>query len=193
MKRIIRKNGIMPEHLDPEQIGSIFRYIEEHPKRLQAERVAEILESLSSLREGSPKLEKMQTLARLRQLLSNYRWTAEVSPSSQGLVTIMLPAERGLSADDKWGYAAVHDLLDLVPYLGKTPRIRRCAECQRWFFAAKREDQQYCGANCRQRHYDTAPEIRASKKGYMRKYRADQKRLARNPKSGVGLRGSRKR
>jgi hypothetical protein len=174
MKAIISKNEILPSHLDPEHFGSIFWHIREHPEEPQSKRVGEVLELLSSLRDDLSTRGKGQVIARLRHVLSNYRWGVHVSPTSEGFRAIYFPADRG--SFDKWEYEAVRDLLDLVPYLGKPPRVRRCAECKAWFFAAKKNDQQYCDGVCRQHRYDSSPEMRESKKLYMRKYREDEKK-----------------
>ena len=184
----MRKNELMPTGPDPEQFDAIFRHIREHPKQPQSMRVEELLSLVSSLREDISKLERVRVINGLRNLLSNFRWSVQVSPTAEGFRTIYFPADRGnLSSADQWEYAAVCDLLELVPYLGKRPRIRRCAECEEWLFAAKRSDQQFCdnGGICRQKHYDRSPEMRESKKLYMRERRADEKRREESSKIGV--------
>ncbi len=192
MNVIIRKNEPLPTHLDPEQFEAIFWHIREHPEQPQSKRVEEVLELVSNLRDDLSTPEGIRVITRLRNVLSRYRWGVKVSPTSKGFHVSHFPANRGmLSSSDEWEYGAVRALLDLVPYLGKRPRIRRCAEtgCRKWFFAAKREDRQWCSPNCRQRHYDSDPEMRKSKKLYMRKYRADEKKREESRKRGVGFRG----
>jgi hypothetical protein len=175
---------------DPEQFDAIFRHIREHPKQPQSKRVEELLGLLSSLRDDLSKPEKVRVITRLFNVLSNFRWNVRVSPTAEGFRTIYFPADRGhLSSADEWEYGAVRDLLELVPYLGKWPRIRRCAECKGWLFAAKRRDKQFHDGICRQRHYDSSPEMRESKKLYMRKYRADEKKREESRKIGVGFKG----
>lgn len=194
MRAIIHKNDIMPSHRDPENFESIFWHIREHPEEPQSKRIEEVLELLSGLRDDLSMPEKIRVITGLRYVLSNYRWSVQVSPTSEGFRAIYFPADRGkLSSSDKWEYEAVRDLLDLVPYLGKQPRIRRCAECEEWFFAAKREDQQWCGGICRQRHYDSAPEMREKKKLYMRDYREKEKKREERRKMRIGVRGPAKR
>jgi len=189
----MRKNEILPFHLDAEQLeDTIFRPLREQPEKEQCKRVEALLHLFSGLRADASRRTKMNVVNGLRKLLRRYEWAFHVSPWKNGFYAQWTAAQRGLSPDDEWEYRAVRLLIELVPYLGKNPRIRRCAECNDWFFAASREDQQYCGGNCRQRHYDSSPEIRASKKSYMRDHRAKLKQWARNPKSGVGLRGTRK-
>ncbi len=180
MNAIIRKNEILPPHLDPERFAAIFWHIREHPGTPQSKRVEWVLELLSSLRDVRrlrdrvSKLEQMQILTRLRNALRAYRWVTQISPTSKGFHASLRTADIGLSGEDAWEYEAIGILLDIVPYLGgKRPRIRRCADaaCNEWFFAAKREDQQFCSGNCRQHHYDNHPTMRARKKRYMRGYR----------------------
>lgn len=196
MNPIIRKNEILPPPLDPERFQAIFWYIREHPEQPHSKRVDEVLELLSSLRDDVSTLEKIRVITRLRNVLSRYQWGVRVSPTTEGFHVSHFPANRGkLSSSDEWEYGAVRDLLDVVPYLGKRPRIRRCveSECKEWFFAAKREDQQFCSGICRQRHYDSTPEMRESKKLYMRKHRAAEKKHDERRKTGVGFRGRVKR
>jgi hypothetical protein len=182
MKSLIRKNEGLP---DPERLVEIFRDIKENPEKPQSKRVEEFLELLSRLREDLSTSEKVPIIIRLRGLLGAYQWTVQVSPTPEGFRAIHLIANREkLSPDDLWEREAVRDLMGVVPYLDKRP-IRRCAECQEWFFAAKREDQQWCNGNCRQRHYDSNPDIRASKKRYMRQYRVDEKKREESSKKRV--------
>jgi hypothetical protein len=185
----IRKNKILSPYLDEERLDKIFARLEERPGEPQSQRVERVLELLSGLGEDAPTSEKSRILTALRKVLERYRWIRRVYPTREGLRVLSFAANREyLSTDDIWEYTTVQDLLDLVPYLGARPRIRRCRDerCQRWFFAAKRDDQWFCDSKCKQHHYDT--ETREEKKAYMRKRYAEQKERARNPKSGVGLR-----
>jgi hypothetical protein len=194
MKAIIHKNEVLPSHLDPEQFESIFWHIRERPEKPQSKRVEEVLKLLSSLRYDLSTRDKGQVLTRLRNALRRYQWVSFISPTSEGLRVIRGIADRAnLSEDDLWEYWAVGTLLDIVPYLGNRPRIRRCAECQEWFFAAKRDDKRWCDRNCRQRHYDSAPEMRESKRLYMRNYRDEEKKREERRKRSVGFRGRVKR
>jgi hypothetical protein len=191
MKDIIRKNDNLPIHLDRERFEEVFRDISKHPEKPQSKRVEECLELLSSLREDLRGLERVQIVTRLGHLLSAYQWVVQISPTPKGFRAIRLIADRGrLSQDDLWEREAIRDLLDVVPYIGKQPRIRRCAECNEWFYAAKREDQQWCSSNCRQHHYDSDPEMRGRKKLYMRKHRVEEKKREESIKRRVGF-GSR--
>ena len=190
----MHKNDILPYHLDAEQLESeIFGPIREHPEKKQSKRIEEVLNLLTRLRAGASSRTRMEAVTRLRSILAHYHWTCAVVPQGQSFVTSYF-GPKVLSADDVWEYRAIQLLLQVVPSLGKNPRIRRCADsgCGNWFFAASREDQKFCGPNCRQRSYDSSADVRSSKREYMRKHRAELKRLAKNPKSGVGLRSNRK-
>jgi hypothetical protein len=188
MKDIIRKKRTLPTELDQERFGAIFARLEDDPEKPQSKRVEKILESLSGLRDDLDTREKVRVITGLRNALSRYQWVSRVAPTHEGFRVVPAIADRAnLSNDDVWEYEAVRDLLDTVPHLGKRPRIRRCAECRRWFFGVMRDDQQYCSGNCRQRRYDNDPEKRDKKLAHMKKLYADEKARKRNPKSGVGL------
>jgi len=62
----------------------------------------------------------------------------------------------------------------LIENLALVHRIRRCSECQRWFFAVT-EHQKYCGDNCRKRHAARGEEFLERRRTYMRDYRQKQK------------------
>jgi hypothetical protein len=159
MGEIIRKQKTVPTQPDQERFAAIFARLEEEredPEKLHSKWVERILELLSGLRDDLGTSEKMRIITSLRNALKRYQWTSRVDPTPEGW-RVIASFDRGLPKDDVWEYEAVRDLLDTVPHLGKRPRIRKCAECPRWFYAAMREDQQYCGGICRQRRYDNAP------------------------------------
>ena len=62
----------------------------------------------------------------------------------------------------------------LIENLAVVHRVRRCVECQRWFFAVT-EHQKYCGNNCRKRHAARGEEFLEKRRTYMRDYRQKQK------------------
>jgi len=62
----------------------------------------------------------------------------------------------------------------LIENLALVNRIRRCAECRRWFFAVT-EHQKYCGDKCRKRHAAHGEEFLEKRRTYMRDYRQNQK------------------
>ncbi len=192
VKRSMRKNGTMPESLDAEQIEEIFQRIKDYPETPQSKRVEQILELLSGFREGLRGVDKGQIKVRLDRILSDYRLCVRVIPSARGLLPIHFPADREkMSEDNKWGYRAVGILIELMPYLGKRSRIRRCAECGKWFFAAKRDDERHrhCSGNCRQRGYDSSPQMREHKRLYMRTHREREKKREEYRKAQAGFRG----
>jgi hypothetical protein len=184
----------LPINLDAEQLAAIFRYIREHPEKAQSRRVEEFLELFSNLRDDLGNSERVRIVLRLRNLLSAYQWVVQISPTPQGFSAIHMIADRErLSRDDLWERKAVADLLKLLPYLGKRPRIRRCAYdgCKDWFFAAKREDQEFCKrGTCRQNAHDSDPEKRERKKLYMRELRLREKKRQEHSKKIIGF-GSR--
>jgi hypothetical protein len=188
MREPIRKKTL-PAQLDHERFVVIFARIEDDPLSEHVKRVERILELLSALRDDLGTREKMRVVTSLRNALTRYRWVSRVAYTAQGYRVVSTIADREkLPKDDVWEYEAVRDLLDTVPHFGKRPRIRRCTECPRWFFAAMREDQQYCSGKCRQRRYDNDPDKRDKKLTHMKKLYADEKARKRNHKSGVGLR-----
>jgi hypothetical protein len=180
-------------HIRKNEIGSdwaveavVLRHLEARPQSKQAQRVEQILDLLSRLGRGD--------LAAFFQegnsLLSRYEWhyglaffgaaprsrrvqrpPAAITVGGYGL-RAELRFTKKLSKEDDWEYRAVRILMSLVP--NRINRLRRCADegCKKWFYAAKREDQQFCGGNCRQRHYDSDPAKRTHKKKYMRELRA---------------------
>lgn len=50
-------------------------------------------------------------------------------------------------------------------------KVRRCAQCGRWYLA-RRKDQQFCRLACRQKNYISSEHGRKKRTAYMRKYRA---------------------
>jgi hypothetical protein len=192
MSVIKRKKKVSPVFVDEAQwdVLAIFTRLEAHPDMLQSRRVEAILKLLSCLRDDVGIAEKLRVRTGLRNCLSRYRWESYIERALEGFREIRVIANReNLSADDVWEYEAVRVLLDLVPYLGNPPRIRRCAECPRWIFAAKRNTNKWCGSVCRQRHYDRDPETKAKKLEAMRKRYATEKERDRKRKISVGFRG----
>ena len=53
-------------------------------------------------------------------------------------------------------------------------RVKRCANCGKWFYA-ERSHQKFCpGAECRHAHYRRSPQYKKKRRDYMRKHRAEQ-------------------
>jgi hypothetical protein len=189
MNELNLKKKPSPAFVDEAQwdVLAIFTRLAKHPETPQSRRVEAILELLSCLRDDAGVAEKLRVRTGLRNTLRRYRWESYVERTLEGFREISVIADReGLSAEDVWEYEAVRVLLDLVPHLGNPPRIRRCAECGRWIFAAKRNTKKWCGSVCSQRHYDGDPETRAKKLEAMRKRYALEKERDRKRKAAVG-------
>jgi hypothetical protein len=176
MSEFIRKNDLLIEH-EPD-IAAIFAYLEDNSEKPHARRVEIILELLStSLISGASARERSLVTTTLRKALARYRWVSYVAITADGFHVSNTFAGRGLSKDDDWEHEAVRNLLAVVPQLGDPPRIRRCVECNRWIFAAKRKDKETCGGKCRQSRYESIPENREKKRAKMKELRATKKRL----------------
>lgn len=193
MRNLIRKNYDSPSDLDAERFSEILTRIRTHPDR-QSKRVEAVLELMSRFRADLSTREKMTIFTRLRLILETYRWTVSIRPKPEGFHVVHVMAnkyEEGTSEADRWEHETIGLLLDRLPYLGKRPRIRRCADtaCAQWFFAAKREDQEFCCGTCRQHHYDSNPEMRRKKREYMRKRRVQDRQREEASKRAVGFRG----
>ena len=192
MNTLIRKNVSLPNDEDLLLFEDILYHIRTH-RNEQSDRIEEVLELLSSLRHDLSTPERTRVITRLRNVLSRYQWGVQVSPTLEGFRAVHFPADRGRSSSDRWEYWAVGSLLELVPRLGKRPRIRRCAVCKEWFYAVKPGKHDFCSGVCRQRNYDRSPEMRQKKKLYMRQRRADERELEERRKMLVGFRGPVKR
>lgn len=186
----MRKNEKLTYHPDQERLGEIFRYIGEHPHDKHAQNVSRVLELISGLTASEP----MTAFTRLNSALRGYQWTIRVARTSEGFRPIILSANREkLSRTERWEMEAIRDLLNVVPYLGKKSRIRRCAECKDWFVTASLRDRKFCSGSCKQYRYDSDPEIRERKRRYMQENRATHKRLNEIRKETVGFLKSVKR
>jgi hypothetical protein len=191
MEAIIRKKKILPDSLETVDLDAVFRSVSENPERPESARIEGILGLLSSLGDLTG-VERGNALARLRMALSRYVWVSRVISAAEGYRVVQFPANT-VSDAERWEYGVVWGLLELVPLTGKRPRIRRCDQCERWFFAASRDDQKFCSGVCRQRNYDGDDARREEKRKYMQKRYADEKARAKNIKSGVGLRSRKAR
>lgn len=58
--------------------------------------------------------------------------------------------------------------------VGSVDRVRRCAECSKWFFA-RIEHQAYCDRDCQQAHFRGSEHFKAHRSAYMRQYRRDER------------------
>lgn len=73
----------------------------------------------------------------------------------------------------------------LIENLTLVHRLRRCLQCQNWFFAVT-EHQKYCGDDCRKRHAAHGEDFLEKRRIYMRRYRQDQKAADKRAKSLTG-------
>lgn len=136
-----------------------------------AERVEQILDLLSRLGRGDS-----AAFFQKGDPLGRYEWHYGLTFSGSRGVRAELMFTKELPEEDEWEYRAVRFLMSLVPH--RINRLPRCAYdgCKRWFYAAKRWDQQFCTDKpCRQHYYDSNPEVREHKRKYMRKRYAAQK------------------
>jgi len=58
--------------------------------------------------------------------------------------------------------------------------IRKCLLCGRWYVAVKEVQQRFCTPACRKKHYLTTEEGRRKRAAYMRRSRANERRLNEN-------------
>jgi hypothetical protein len=181
MKAIIRKNGrAVPgwvkvglvqrgfKSVEEAIAEDLFQRLETKTNLIQSKRVGHILESLARL--GRNKGDWI-AFNQLREPLKKYEWHFGLTLGSDGL-NARLDFTKEMSKEDAWEHRAVRFLLSLVPH--HINRLRRCAYdgCNGWFYAAKREDQEFCkrGA-CRQNYYDSDPKRREKKRINMQKNR----------------------
>ena len=186
----IRKNQVLLSHPAPERFLEIFEYIKAHPESPQSQKIEKVLDLMSSFRPDLNNQEEMVLFTRLRNALSTYRWSVRLGRTSEGLHAVHQMADKyaaGMSDGDRWEYTTIGFLLDSLPRLGERPRIRRCADCNQWFFA-KNGKRVFCGDNCKQHNYDSDPEERVKKREYMRKRRLAEKEKEEKDKEGVRFR-----
>jgi hypothetical protein len=161
-----RKKNPRPIDSAEEQF-EIFTRLQERPNTPHVKRIEKILDLFASLGTDLNPRNKGQVLMGLLNALDRYKWVTRVAFTADGYCVIRTPADKNLSADEKWEYGAVDVLLNIVPSIGDRPRIARCDECEKWLFRKKRSDKRWCGSICKQRHYERAPETRAKKREAM--------------------------
>jgi len=85
-----------------------------------------------------------------------------------------------------WERWAVGTLLAIAKRPGGLSRLRRCLECQLWFYAIK-GNKQFCGDSCYRRHRSHDPAFKTARADYMReKYRPNEKRKDARAKQQAG-------
>ena len=186
MNTTIRKQNRRQIDSAEEQF-EIFMRLQERPNTSHSKRIEKILELFALLGTDLSTRDKGQVRMGLLKALDRYKWVTRVAFTADGYCVIRTPADvEKLSADEKWEYAAVDVLLNIVPSIGERPRIVRCDECKKWLFREKRSDKRWCGPICKQRHYERDPETRAKKREAMRKRYELEKERDRKRKAAVG-------
>jgi hypothetical protein len=175
-----RKNGILTGWVTGAVADGIFRRLETKPNQIQSKRVERILELLSRLGKNNG---DWAAFTQLREPLKKYKWHYGLVLGRGGL-SARLDFTREMSEADEWEHKAVRFLQSLVPH--QLNRLRRCAYdgCKGWFFAEKHAGQRFCkrGA-CRQKFYESNPDVQEKKRVTMRENRRKKKeRDARNDK-----------
>jgi hypothetical protein len=69
--------------------------------------------------------------------------------------------------------------LENLGRLGLLERIRQCPSCGRWLFA-RFERERFCSGPCREKAFRASPEGKGKRRDYMRRYRANLKRMNHN-------------
>lgn len=116
------------------------------------------------------------------------RWISELRQLNQSIKDCLAHPRFGLPIGDGWtvGWQADSDfgkhLGRVVSSAGVISRVRRCANCTKWFLAARR-NQLCCTERCRKDKYAKSPEGKARTakrmKKYMRKVRQEKRKTKR--------------
>jgi hypothetical protein len=186
----IRKKKVSAK-ADDVLLWHITEELKKRPAAAHSKRVRHIVERLIELKNHVGTYGAIQLLAELREPIDRYRFKYQLAVGSRVFVGIGA-ADPNASQDELWEYRAVVTLVKLLETPDGLNRVSKC-ECGSLFFAARRSDQKHCGNVCRQRSNDRDPEKRERKLIKMRERYAEMKRLAANPKSGVGLRATKRR
>ena len=116
-----------------------------------------------------------ETLARLEEALKPYQWRSAISGDIDGFHEKLEWSENIPHGPAHWEHAILRVLLDRINYPGELSRIRRCSDCQNWFYAAT-SHQRFCGEACRRRYTASCPEFKEKRRNYMKQvYRPQQK------------------
>jgi len=169
-----RKNESTADELALERIEEWLPALNTEVKTPQVKRIESLISLFGRLTEDASTSDKAHALAGIRKFLSRYRWVSYVAPTTDGLLVLNEIADHmHISKEGLWEHEAVRVLLVAFPRLGigKRPYIRRCAKCQQWFIAP-RKDKITCSDACHQWLYDNkSPEQKALKAAAMKEYR----------------------
>ncbi len=181
-KRHITLSGLKPrdmvrwanrnliDWLNQAESASVRRVLEIVDLAQQAQRIAEeARQAATDEQYFSHKVRAATVLRKLNAVLFRYNCTAEILFYGASLHRqYLFVAGRGKDRHEVIAVAFLIENLALVH------RVRRCLECQRWFFGIT-EHQKYCGDNCRKRHAARGEEFLETRRAYMRDYRQKQK------------------
>lgn len=106
-------------------------------------------------------------LSKLNATLFRYNSKTEIMYSHASLCS------RTLFSSSRANKSEVVAVAFLIEYLALVHRIRRCGECQKWFFAIT-DHQKFCRDGCRKRRASYGEEFREKRRAYMRHYRREQ-------------------
>lgn len=139
------------------------------------QRVAKLLE----MAQGAARLdlesqadECEEVLERINGDLCRYRWSPELKRNHR-FPGLAVSYDYGEAFDDFLENMCVWWITELLRQQNIF-RVRRCAECGRWFWAV-RDHQKHCDENCRKKHATHSPVFKEKRRLYMVKYRRDEK------------------
>lgn len=156
---------------------SVRRVLEIIDLAQQAQRIAdEARQAAADEQYFSAKFRAGTILSKLNAALSRYNCTAIILFWDASLHRRYLFSARGRK--DRPEVIAVAFLIENLAFVH---RVRRCVECQRWFFGIT-EHQKYCGDNCRKRHAAHGQSFKEQRRLYMREYRSKEKARDANAK-----------
>jgi hypothetical protein len=180
-KRHITLSGLKPrdmarwanlnviDWLNQAKSASIRRVLEIIELAQQAQRIAGAARRVVTDEQYfSLKVQAGAVLSKLNAVLFRYNCTAKIVFYGASLHRQYLFSDRIRDLSET---RAVAFLIENLPVVH---RVRRCLECERWFFGIT-EHQKYCGDNCRKRHAAHGLEFLAQRRLYMRGYRQKQK------------------
>ena len=116
-----------------------------------------------------------ETLARLEETLKPYQWRSAISGDIEGFQEKLEWSEDIPHGPAHWEHAILRVLLERIKIPGELSRIRRCSDCQDWFYATT-SHQRFCGKACRRRYTAGSSEFKEKRRNYMKQvYRPQQK------------------
>jgi hypothetical protein len=93
-----------------------------------------------------------------------------LQPPGEGSITFRwMPP--GITKRPEWDVWNALEAVRKLSESGDIGRVRRCTQCQRWFFAHSNITK-YCSDACKQKHKASTPEFQKHRREYMRNYYA---------------------